>query len=396
MSTVVSSVRAVVRAAFRGSSLPMASLCVAGLIAAAGCQSGGSGSASGGTGNRSGTVSAETSFDVNYQAWSGFGYRLDWVGFPFPAAVSPRVTEVKAFDDVVIAQQADTTVAVLEASTGRYRWATDLANPLTKFVGIVRDASDPSRIIVSSESEAFILSLPNGNLLSREQFQKVVNTPPVQAGNLGIYGTPVGEVLAHVYGRGVKAWGFDTIGAIEADVVVVGDVLCAVSQAGDVMFLSTDGTLRGRARIYGPLANNPVASENAVYIAGTDQSVWAFDGAGRMMWRYRTPVKLTAQPTLHEDTLYVTIPGQGLTAFDAVSGSVRWKQAEVAGDVIAKRGANLVVRTDRGLALVNPTDGGVEQRLDLPGVTRVVTDEFVDGRLYAVNSNGLIAKFAPQ
>lgn len=392
MSTLASSVRAAVRAAFSGSSL-MAMVCAAGLLA--GCQGGGSAAGGAGSGG-SGTPSAQTSFDVNYQAWSNFGYRLDWVGFPFPAAVAPRVTEVKAYDDVVVAQQADTTVAVLEASTGRYRWATDLANPLTKFVGIVRDANDPSRIIVSSESEAFILSLPNGNLLARERFQKVVNTPPVQVGNLGVYGTSVGEVLAHLYGRGVKAWGFDTIGAIEADIVTVGDTLCAVSQAGDVMFLGGDGTLRGRARIYGPLANNPVANENAVFIAGTDQSVWAFDAQGRSLWRYRTAERLTAQPALHEGVLYVHIPGDGMKAFDAVSGSVKWTQKDAAGEVIGLRGSNLVVRTDRGLALLNPSDGGVENTMDLPGVTRVVTDQFVDGRLYEVNTNGLIAKFAPQ
>ncbi len=185
-------------------------------------------------------------FKVNHDDWQKIGYKLDWVGYPFVGQADDdegdvEVTTLHAYGDIVVGQDRQSTVATLEASNGQTRWSTQLAGPLTRFVGINRDPFDPSRIIVSSESEAFILAAANGNVVGRERFSRVVNTQPVMLGNLAICGTSTGEVLAHALGRGVKAWGFASVGSIVANPVAMGDGLAAVSQGGDVMFLSSSG-----------------------------------------------------------------------------------------------------------------------------------------------------------
>jgi outer membrane protein assembly factor BamB len=359
-------------------------------FAASGCRSKGEGSALR-------PPPGTSSFPVVHEDWARVGYRLDWVGFPFPSAdAKTQVTFLNAYDDIVVAMERGSTVSVVESSTGEARWASELANPLTKFVGVNRDPINPGQLIVSSESEVFTLAAATGTLIGRERLSRVVNTTPVIEGNIAIYGTSSGEVIGQVLGRGVKAWGFATTGAIEADPVPISGYIAAVSQAGDVMFLNPNGSLVGRARVYEGIDNDPVADGGLLYIAGRDRSVWAFDVSGQLMWQHRTSTPLRAQPTVHAGTLYVDIPGNGLTAFEGATGKVLWKSPNANGTVIGMRGGRLLVHKDRTLLLVDAAGGDVQERISIPNVVRLTTDAFVDGRLYAVSDRAVLAKFQPR
>ncbi|HLP85016.1 MAG TPA: PQQ-binding-like beta-propeller repeat protein [Phycisphaerales bacterium] len=365
------------------------------LVSLAGC----------GGGIRTNAPSASTAqvatFDttaIPAENWKAAGYRLDWVGFPFPA--TPGVNMVRdmiAADDVIIAQDRQSRVTILEANNGQVRWSTSIANPLTKFVGLTRDTADASRLIVSSESEAFVLAMSNGSLLAREKFERVVNTKPVAIPGQLIYGTGVGEVLSHRLGIGLKAWGFQGNGTIEADPIKVGDIVSVVSQRGDVMFFAPDnGNLVGRGMTFGGLGSNPVASSDTVYLASRDQSVWAFATSGATRWRYRTPAVLTSQPFLHANALYVNIPGDGLTSLNARTGEVIWKSKDIKGDVIAARGKNLLAFDGTTLTVLDIARGRVLSQFGTPGITRFIADKPADGNLYAITTGNQVVKYIPQ
>jgi outer membrane protein assembly factor BamB len=340
-------------------------------------------------------------FKVNHDDWQKVGYKLDWIGYPFVGEADNdegdvEVTTLHAYGDIVVGQDRQSTVTTLEASNGQTRWSTQLAGPLTRFVGMNRDPYDPSRIIVSSESEAFTLAAASGNIVGRERFSRVVNTQPVMIGNLVICGTSTGEILAHSLGRGVKAWGFVSVGSIVAKPVAMGDGIAAVSQGGDVLFLNSGGSLIGRGQIYEGLDNDPVAEGDMLFIAGRDRSVWAFDTAGNRLWRYRTSSPLTAQPTAHGGVVYVDIPGQGLTAFEEPTGRVMWSSAKVSGTVIGSRHGKLLVNKGETLTLVDPARGDVLEQITVPNLKKIVVDNFDDGKIYAVNNHGVVAKFVPR
>lgn len=351
--------------------------------------------------NRSqGNAGPIVAFDTNAtpaEAWKSAGYRLDWVGFPFPSTPgSKMVREVIAADDLVIAQDRQSRVAVLEANNGQVRWSTSIANPLTKFVGLTRDPADATRLVVSSESEAFVLGLNNGTLLARENFERVVNTAPIATPGQLLYGTSVGEVLSHRLGTGLKAWGFQANGTIESNPVKVGDLVGVVSQRGDVMFFSPDnGTLVGRAMTFGGLASDPVASNDTLYVASRDQSVWAFATNGAVRWRYRTSSVLTSQPLLHANALYVQVPGDGLTALNARTGDVLWKSKDVKGDAFAVRGKNVLVFDGGAINVIDMARGRVVTQFSTPGIARFVTDKAVDGNLYAITESNQVVKYIP-
>lgn len=335
--------------------------------------------------------------NVDHEAWAKLGYRLDWQGFPFFAGGnSARVTRIVPFDDMVLVQEASSAVALLEANTGAKRWAVNLANPITKFTGISRDPLDSARILVSSESELFGLAAQSGNLVIREKYEKVVNTAPVMLGHLAVYGGSTGEVQAHVVGRGVKAWGFDLQGAIDADPVRMGESVGAVSQAGEVVFLTDKGAVLGQNKIFQGLANDPVANDTTMYIAGLDQSVWAFDFTGALAWRYRTSTPLKDQPTLQGDTLYVNVPGQGLTALHAADGHVRWICKAAGGTIIAIRNKQLIAWDGRTAFTIDPDRGDVYEKVELPDMKFIKLDKLDNGNAYAVDVRGVVSKFVPR
>lgn len=377
----------------RGVATVLAALVV---LAGGGCTSTGQPSDKGP--DKASGAASRSAFPVVHDDWAKMGYRLDWVGFPFVDA-PPRGQGVRVLTqpDVLILQDRNSTVSVMETTTGKVRWSVDLAGPLTKFVSLDRDPSRPDQVLVCSETEAFTLSLATSNLLGRERFERVVNTRPVLAGDVAIFGTSSGEIYAHLLGRGVKAWGFVAHGGFDADPVVIGGVIGFVSQGEDVCFLTPSGTLVGRARIYGSLGNDPVTDGRLMFIAGLDQSVWAFEPSGARAWRFRTSSPLRTQPAFHKDTLYVDVPGSGLVALDPGTGAQKWVCTSVtSGTVIETRGGRLLIWTGRGLALVDPGNGDIVDQVATPGIASVHADASEDANLFVVSDRGVVAKFVPR
>ncbi len=330
--------------------------------------------------------------------WAEAGYRLNWVGYPFVNNTKANgLRRMAAWDDCIVSQDQTSTISLLDAKTGQTKWSVDLDAPLSKFVGLTRDPLDQTRVVISSESEAVTMALGSGNIIGHEKFEKVVNTAPIADGGIFVYGTAAGEVMGHRMGLALKGWGFQGVGPIEADPVRVAGAVGTVSQAGDVTFLdSRNGSLLGRAHIFGGLSNNPVVAGDAIVIAGMDQSVWSFATSGQERWRIRTPHPLTAQPTAIETMVYLDIPEQGLTAIDSNSGKATWNNPKVKGTVVAQRAGNLLVYTSGTLSIVDKARGDLIRAVPVPGIVRIQADKIVDGNLYAVSDRNVVAKLSPR
>lgn len=334
-------------------------------------------------------------FPIVAEDWRKIGYQLDWTGFPEVTGNLP-VQFIKAYPDLVVTLEGGSHLTFLEATTGNRRASNQLANPLTKFVALGRDGD---RILAISEAEVFTVDHQTGILRSRQKTEKNVATEPVQSGNTLIFGTPSGEVLAHLaVGSvgGVKAWGFATGSAIMHKPVMIGPFVGTVSQAGQVYFLDAQtGALAGSNTIYAGLDTDPVSDGQAMYVASVDQSIYAFaPQGGAVLWRHRTSTPLRSQPAVHGGKLFVSVPGQGLVAFDCANGNIVWTCKNFAnGVVVAVNRANLVVFNGEEAALIDAQRGDVIDRAKLPGIAILQPDTFVDGNLYAVSKSGVVAKF---
>lgn len=335
--------------------------------------------------------------EVASNDWSAMGYRLDWVGYPFGSKHTVPIVSAKSLSDAFVLLDKDGNAALLETTTGKRRWATAVANPLTKFVGIARDSFDPARILISSESDGYFVTAATGGLVGKANYAKVVNTTPLTTGRTAIFGTSIGEVLAHNIAFNVKSWGFQTNTAIEASPVALENgTFAIVNQSGEVFVLTSTGELVGRNRVLGPLATNPITDGQNIYIAGLDQSVWSFNGAGALNWRFRTSYPLRDQPTFSDGIVYVSVPGTGLVALGVEAGKQRWASKDTLGSVIAIRNNKLIVQTATGADVVDPQSGNRLATFQLPDVARLVTDKLVDGNLYVISRRGVVGKFIPK
>src|SRR5262245_8131209 len=100
----------------------------------------------------SGTVSAQeraAKFRAENDTYASLGYRHVWTGFP-SMTTGATLRSLDAFDDVLTVQDSAGMLSLLEASSGQTRWSDQLGNPLTRFVGVVRD---DRRVICASETD---------------------------------------------------------------------------------------------------------------------------------------------------------------------------------------------------------------------------------------------------
>jgi outer membrane protein assembly factor BamB len=304
---------------------------------------------------------------------------------------------MQVLGDVLAVQETGATVSVLETRSGERRWTDPVANPLTRFVGLNRDGK---RLIVSSQSQAYFYDVDTGALLTKQNFEMVVNTRPVQVGEILVYGTATGQVLGHLMLNGFRQWGSTTRGPIEVDPVELGDsgVVALASRDGDLVILDgLTGTGRGRARIYDGPEAPLAASDDTVFVASLDHSLYAFGADGAQeLWRIRTEAPLRKAPVYFNGTVCCDMGESGMTCYDARSGKQQWTNKSVHGTVIAVRNSRLVVWDGRTATTLDPVRGGTVDSVELKDVDLIRTDKFVDGNLYLASTAGVVTKLTPR
>lgn len=336
---------------------------------------------------------------VEDDAYAALGYRLEWRGFP---RMTPggQVRFFSVLGNIIGVQESSSMISLMDATSGATRWSDQLANPLTKFVGITRDEN---RMISSSETEAFFLAVDTGTLVDKHRLAKVVTTRPLMAGGVMVYGTASGEVMGVLRDRGFKLWGNALSGSIEAPPVFVGEYGAAVSQTGDVLFFDPrtgSGVSRNRiaAGVVSP-GGALASSDTTLFVASIDQSLYAFDArSGSQLWRKRTDTPIRSVPVHHDGRVYLDTPGQGMTAYDASTGAELWSTAEARGKIVAVRNGRLIAwdPPSESAVTLDPATGEIYDRARLRGAAFLETDAFVDGNLFTASLNGVVSKFVPR
>jgi len=362
----------------------------AGLLA--GCASSGSGDAGAAGQPKTPAVPLQVS-DLNFEDYAKLGYRLEWTGFA-TVTTGQTLGAITPLGDVVVARDSGGAISLLSAAGGEVKWATVLSTPLTRYLGMLRDGR---RIIACSDSELFFLDIDGGTLLARQPLSKVVNTAPAQYGPVVIAGSAAGEIQAHLTTTGVRAWLTGVGGLFESSPVSLdGGRVGFVSQNGMVIILNaSDGTSTGRWRMASGVTCDPCGDGETMYVASTDQSIYAFpaDGGPRPKWRRRTDSVLTESPAFYSGKVYVNIPSSGFTALDSETGSPVWTTPGVSGRVVAVNKGKLVVYNGETAVTMDALTGDILERVQLAGISDMKPDIFVDGNLYVTTPSGVVHKF---
>ena len=326
-----------------------------------------------------------------YEAFDKLGYRIEWRGFPFVSRdLSVRFFDI--FGDTILVQDDAATITAMDPVSGRNRWSTRLAGDLTRFVGNARRGDT---LLCASDTSLYLVNIRSGTIEDKHRLAVVVNTPPVIDGHMAVFGCSSGELLGHNLLSGYKQWGYLLNGSIMATPVNVGSGVGAVSQGGDVIIVDPrNGKSFGRALIFDGLSNNPVAGADTLFVASRDQSIYAFDATSvKRIWRKRTPHPITDQPAAHNGRLYVAIPGEGFVALNGATGDTIWTAPDVHGKAIGIRNGLLLVWNGAVATLIDDRRGDVVESVAIPGLKTLKMTTFVDGDLYAVSPNGVVAKY---
>jgi outer membrane protein assembly factor BamB len=329
------------------------------------------------------------------RAFEDLGYQPQWIGYSV-VPTGRRVKFVDAYADTIAVHESGNSITILESATGRPRWSLDLGSDLEKFVGNVRDAS--GNFLCCSQGEIFFVDQTTGLITDRQKLGSIVNTKPALFESMAIFGCPTGEVLGHNLISGYKQWGYTLDGAIDQPPIDVAGRAGIVSARGEVAILEPRrGGSVARGKTFGGPGAALATGDERLYIASLDQSLWAFKAYdGQAQWRYRTEYPLRTRPVFHEGKLYASVPGKGLICFEAGTGTALWTLSGFGGEVVGVRGGNLVAWDGAQALTIDPVRGDAIARVELPGVSHLVTDAFVDGNLIAVTPRGEVRKYSPR
>lgn len=355
-----------------------------------GCASGGSGTASP---ERRSTPADTSSIEQQATPFMALGYSLTWA-LGDTQGDNSRIKMLDIGGDLILAHDRNNNLTAREIRNGEVRWATNLGNRLTKFVGNVRLGD---RIVSASEAELLILDASTGRLDDRQRLGVLSNTAPVVAnGYMLVFGAANGEVFGHDLRVGFKRWGFQLNERVRAEPVRVGQFVGAVAESGQVLLVNPlNGESVSRVgQIYGGMDTNPISDGRVMYVASADQSIYAFAGStGELLWRVRTQSRLESQPAVHDGTLYVHVPDEGMLAVATRDGRRLWANRDISGEVIAVRRGNLLVWNGSEAMLVDPSTGDLRERVALPGVRQIIANGFVDGDLIVLRGNSALSRF---
>lgn len=401
---------------FRSTPRPVAALLSAALAALplASCRSTASPAPQDATSNAAASEPARLTADdldrvmvIGPTAARQLGYRIDWEAKEvIPAGRTIRLMQPAG--DALFVLDSVNDLARVKTSDGVRIWQAPVGDPVDNVLGINRVSSPSDRIFVTVEGAMLVLDAGNGGFISRDKLSRIASTGAVEAGNFLIYGGRAGEIVWQEFRVG-HPWRVNAVdGSIEHRPVLVSDGrgadIVAASTAGVVVVMDarTARTIWSKP-LLANVSTRPAAGNGLAFVAGEDQYLWALRLAdGSTAWKFFTDAPLTTGPVLLGDRLYQRIPSEGLVAFDAFQndrpdGRKVWTSKDVKGEVIGRKGRNLLAwdGSSRTLSLVDDR-GGVVQSVVLPQVQQLVLTAEVDGDLYANAADGRVIKLVVQ
>jgi outer membrane protein assembly factor BamB len=345
-------------------------------------------------------VSAKTRSETTapqHEVYAKLGYRLNWRGFP-DVSEGHRIVGVEPLGDTVLVRESATRVSAIDTKSGSLRWSDQIAGPLTNLVGAVRW---DNTIAILSDTDAILMDAGTGNLLNRYPLGKVTSVPPIVAGPALVVASSDGGIMAFERRTGFRLWANSVESTVEVPgTPVMGTAAAFVSRNGDLLVADLgSGSGQGRARMRGAPTAAPTASNDTVFVASVDQSVYAFEArTGDQLWRHRTATPLLGAPVYHDGAVFVDVPGSGFTALDSASGRPVWTREGVKGTLLAVLKGRLIVwDASSGTATVlDRTDGSVIDRASFEGVVSLTADGLVDPVLYVATTAGVLERLTPR
>lgn len=227
----------------------------------------------------------------------------------------------RAAGDLVLVGSDDGNLYALDRARGTERWRFDAGGELRDEVA-VREG----RVYLATAGYLRAVALDDGRELWRDRLS-VISPPTLVPGADG----PVigGSYDRHLYALdpddGTLLWRVPTTGENRTAAAVVGDVLAAGSDGGELLLVDlASGTARARLALGSPVAGVAAGSEGDFFVAADDGFLYRLGVDGTERWRRRLGSRIGVAPLPREGVVYQGTGDGRLIALDAVDGQVLW------------------------------------------------------------------------
>lgn len=328
------------------------------------------------------------------------GYRIDW---QYPDA-GENIKVLKARDDAVFALDNRNFLTRVNRDNGVRLWRLPIAEPILEIFGLTF-VQDAERVYVTTGGAVLELDSVSGSQVGRQTLEKIANTAPAIQGPHLVYGARNGQLIWHSYTVAYQWRAYQISRSIRIAPVIDQNVAVTIGVDGRVAGMDVrNARMLWDQQLLGRVEARPAIGDGGVFIAGTDQHLWAFDlFSGRTLWRYLSESSLTTPPTFIDDHVYQYIPGQGLVCFEAFpldqpGGRIVWKNPDVRGEVVGMRRNRLFVwdRDNRTLWMLDARRGGTVQELSLPQVHTLLLPTYQAEEILAASDDGRIVRLLPR
>ena len=327
-----------------------------------------------------------------------FGYRIVWQTEPLATRDAQLQVMTATADSAWFGDSAGSIVRI-RRDNGETVWRSSTYQGTDRMLSLDYLPSEHhDNVYVVTELSSVALDATTGNLIRKTRFGQLPACTPAVFGPTMIFGTNTGLASWFQYSSGYN-WRSTTLGGhVTAPITIAGELALAGSTNGTVMAMDASSAGIRWTRKLSAGVEAPIAADNQTcFVAGIDQSLWAFDlSNGRVLWQYFTQAALTNPPVRLADGLYLQIPGEGLVSFnpgtEKPDGEVRWK-SKAKGNVLARVGTDLMAwdAAGRTLTAVDAGTGRIVREVSLPKVKALVFDTS-RGDLFVSDESGNVER----
>jgi outer membrane protein assembly factor BamB len=329
-----------------------------------------------------------------------FGYRIVWQTEPL-ATRDAHLEVMNATADSAWFGDSAGSIVRIRRDNGETVWRSSTYQGTDRMLSLDYLPSERhDNVYVVTELASVALDATTGSLIRKTRFAQLPACAPAVFGPTMIFGTNTGLASWFQYSSGYN-WRSTTLGGrVTAPITVAGELALAGSTNGTVMAMDAASAGIRWTRKLSAGVEAPIAADNqACFVAGIDQSLWAFDlSNGRVLWQYFTQAALTNPPVRIADGLYLSVPGEGLVSFNPMpnekpEGEVRWK-SKAPGNVIARVGTNLMAWdvATRTLSSVAVSNGRIVTQVKMPKVESIKFVPAIDGDMFLASKDGSVER----
>lgn len=355
--------------------------------------------------SRKGPVAPE--YLLDFEQTDQLDYTIAWES-AVAVSLGGKAVSIHPFGEwVLTVEDGRNILTALTARDGRDAWEYQVGASLEHLRGVLLRGTT---VLASTQSDLYFLDIATGRPQSQQRYaaQNAAAAPGLLFGPFLVYGTNDGRIIYHHLDLGLMqaAYRLESSQPITHAPVPLGDVFAIITQSGAIHLM--DGVNNSRlwtAAARDPIDTTPAIDENGIYVAGRDQSVWAFRlSDGKMMWRFRCQRPLIDDPKLIDGVLYQAEPGRGFHAIDAATGAAKWTCPAVqGGTVLARKNGQLIIwDKDDGAGATGSTfyrvlerDGSVLGSARADRISVATSDRIENGTIYAMSRAGRIIKLIP-